>query len=330
MQRARSREENLPLRRTRRTQKVSGTIHHGGIVAVVVQEEPAPVAPGEPAAWARRREHPCSSSIGSETPAIWAPIARTAAFFGVPRIVIPDDPAAARPNDAAFRVAEGGLESVEVRTASSLPAFLRELASAGYAVLGASPRGGSGGSPRRSEKPANASPAPVAIVLGNEEQGLSPGSVGGVHPARHPIRRRECRISERIGCGRRAVSWFGSSYRRADRASPSNFSQPLGGPSVIARNSGCQPPPTLSLFHLTHSEPIRTNVLVFVALLALLFATVGAAYLPMGSLHFPVAMLIAAAKAVLIVLFFMHALYSNRLTLVVSVAALLWLGIMSR
>jgi cytochrome c oxidase subunit 4 len=48
----------------------------------------------------------------------------------------------------------------------------------------------------------------------------------------------------------------------------------------------------------------------------------------MGPLHFPVAMTIAAAKAVLIALFFMHALYSNRLTLVISGAALLWLGIL--
>jgi len=77
-----------------------------------------------------------------------------------------------------------------------------------------------------------------------------------------------------------------------------------------------------------HIATIRTNVLVFVALLALLFATVGAAYVPMGPLHFPVAMLIAAAKAVLIVLFFMHALYSHRFTLVVCAAAILWLGIM--
>jgi cytochrome c oxidase subunit 4 len=77
-----------------------------------------------------------------------------------------------------------------------------------------------------------------------------------------------------------------------------------------------------------HIASIQTNVIVFVALLVLLFATVGAAYLPMGDWHFPVAMTIAAAKAVLIVLFFMHALYSHRLTAVVCVAALLWLGIM--
>ena len=50
--------------------------------------------------------------------------------------------------------------------------------------------------------------------------------------------------------------------------------------------------------------------------------------MPMGPLQFPVAMTIAAIKAVLIVLFFMHALHSHRLTLVICVASLLWLAIM--
>ena len=77
-----------------------------------------------------------------------------------------------------------------------------------------------------------------------------------------------------------------------------------------------------------HTMPVRTNVLVFVILLVLLFATVGAAYLPLGDWHFPVAMTIAVAKAVLIVLFFMHLLYSHRLMMVVSVAGFLWLGIL--
>ena len=51
--------------------------------------------------------------------------------------------------------------------------------------------------------------------------------------------------------------------------------------------------------HIPRSGPTS---LVFVALMVLLFATVGAAYLPLGPLHFPIAMAIAAAKAVLIVL----------------------------
>jgi cytochrome c oxidase subunit IV len=77
-----------------------------------------------------------------------------------------------------------------------------------------------------------------------------------------------------------------------------------------------------------HVASVRTNFLIFGLLLFLLLATVGAAYLPLGPLNFPVAMAIATTKAVLIVLFFMHALYSHRLTFVICVASLLWLGIM--
>src|SRR5205823_4175708 len=77
-----------------------------------------------------------------------------------------------------------------------------------------------------------------------------------------------------------------------------------------------------------HLMSVRINIQVFIVLLVLLFATVGAAYLPLGPWHFPVAMAIAFAKAVLIALFFMHVLYSHRLTMVVSVAAFLWLAIM--
>jgi cytochrome c oxidase subunit 4 len=77
-----------------------------------------------------------------------------------------------------------------------------------------------------------------------------------------------------------------------------------------------------------HISSRQTNVIVFLALLALLFATVAGAYLPLGPLHFPTAMTIAVAKAVLIVLFFMHLKYSHRLTALVSAASFLWLGIM--
>lgn len=77
-----------------------------------------------------------------------------------------------------------------------------------------------------------------------------------------------------------------------------------------------------------HVASVRTNVVIFALLLLLLLATVGAAFVPLGPLNFPLAMAIATTKAVLIVLFFMHALYSHRLTLVIAVASLLWLAIM--
>ena len=77
-----------------------------------------------------------------------------------------------------------------------------------------------------------------------------------------------------------------------------------------------------------HITPVRTYVAVFIALLVLLVATVAAAFLPLGDWHFPIAMTIATAKAVLIVLFFMHVLHSHRLTMVTAIAGFLWLAIL--
>lgn len=147
-------------------EKIAGSIHHGGIVAVVeapVLREPSP---NDLRAWARRRESLLVLDRIGNAHNLGA-IARSAAFFGVPRLVLTDDPAAAQPNEAAYRVAEGGLESVEVWRVSALPRFLRETAAAGYEIVGAATRGGS-------VTRAASSTKPVAIVMGNEEHGLAP------------------------------------------------------------------------------------------------------------------------------------------------------------
>ena len=95
-------------------------------------------------------------------------LARTAAFFGVARIVIPDHANAAKPTESAHRVAEGGLDVVEVWQTRDLVGCVRELGAAGYDVVGAATRGG------RPEVVPGVSRKPVALVLGNEEHGLTP------------------------------------------------------------------------------------------------------------------------------------------------------------
>jgi cytochrome c oxidase subunit 4 len=73
---------------------------------------------------------------------------------------------------------------------------------------------------------------------------------------------------------------------------------------------------------------VRTYVIVAVVLLALTGLTIGIAFLPLGPWHTPMALGIAATKALLIGLFFMHlrqSTSSNRLT---AVAGLLWLAIL--
>jgi TrmH RNA methyltransferase len=97
-------------------------------------------------------------------------IARTAGFFGIARMVLPTDPAAALPGEAAYRVAEGGLDAVEIFHVPSLPVFARQLAAAGYDVVGAATRGGRPEMAARNDRAAK----PIGLVLGNEEHGLSP------------------------------------------------------------------------------------------------------------------------------------------------------------
>ncbi len=77
-----------------------------------------------------------------------------------------------------------------------------------------------------------------------------------------------------------------------------------------------------------HVIPPRTYLIVFASLMGLLVATVIGAYMPLGPFHLPVALTIAGIKAALIILFFMHVRYSNKLTWVFSTAAFFWLAIL--
>ena len=148
-------------------EKIAGSVHHGGIVAVV--DAPALRAPAEAEvrAWAARREPLLLLDRIGNAHNLGA-IARTAAFFGVRALVLPEHPAAALPNDAAYRVAEGGLEHIEVFRVKNLAEFCRTLASAGYDVVGASAHGGD------LKKGAKRGSGFIALVLGNEEHGLAP------------------------------------------------------------------------------------------------------------------------------------------------------------
>ncbi len=74
--------------------------------------------------------------------------------------------------------------------------------------------------------------------------------------------------------------------------------------------------------------PVRTYIAVWIAVMVLALATIWAATLELGPFHTVVALGIAIAKAVLIILYFMHMRYSTGMTRLVFVAGLLWLGIL--
>jgi cytochrome c oxidase subunit 4 len=67
---------------------------------------------------------------------------------------------------------------------------------------------------------------------------------------------------------------------------------------------------------------------IFAALLLLLALTWGIGYIDLGPFNLIVALTIAIAKALLVVLFFMHIKGSNRLLHLAASAGLLWLLIL--
>lgn len=157
-------------------EKVAGSVHHGGIVAVVSNPPPRPVTAADPVLWAGRKEPLVLLDRIGNAHNLGA-IARTAAFFGVPRLVISGDPASARPSDAAYRVAEGGLDLLEACIVADVPSFLRALAAAGFDVVGAATRGGKAKTVQPGPDGRRPTTGPWALVLGNEEHGLAPETV---------------------------------------------------------------------------------------------------------------------------------------------------------
>ena len=77
-----------------------------------------------------------------------------------------------------------------------------------------------------------------------------------------------------------------------------------------------------------HVSSPRMYVAVFGALIVLTILTWGVALVDLGPMNDVVALTIAVAKAVLVVLFFMHVRWSTRLTKLTVVAGFLWLAIL--
>lgn len=150
-------------------EKISGSKLHGGIVAVIDERPLKKVTREVMADWARTRAPLLLLDRVSNANNVGA-IVRTAAFFGVKSIIVPDHPAQALPGEAAYRVAEGGMEFVDFYRVPALPEFCAELKRQHY-LIGTSLTG-------NQLSPAGAKergiPRPPAIILGNEEKGMAP------------------------------------------------------------------------------------------------------------------------------------------------------------
>lgn len=159
--------------------KVAGTVLHGGVVALMA---PRSVPLFDPEV-ARRAGEPLLILDGVGNPHNLGAILRTAAFFGLPRVLVSDHPGQALPSEAAYRVAEGGFEWVTLERAPALPALLKRLRTShrvfGTALDQSRPTVDAGAltgwrSPANSKMQ---TAKPPAVILGNEEDGIPPATL---------------------------------------------------------------------------------------------------------------------------------------------------------
>ena len=77
-----------------------------------------------------------------------------------------------------------------------------------------------------------------------------------------------------------------------------------------------------------HITSEKTYYLIFAALIGMTLLTVALSFVELGGLHLIVGLAIATTKAVLVALFFMHLVYSSRLSWTMFLSGLFWLGIL--
>jgi cytochrome c oxidase subunit 4 len=77
-----------------------------------------------------------------------------------------------------------------------------------------------------------------------------------------------------------------------------------------------------------HISSKKLYFAVFAALLCLTYLTVAVSRIDLGRFNSIVALTIAVAKALLVVLFFMHVRHSTRLTKLVVVGGFMWLALL--
>jgi TrmH RNA methyltransferase len=141
--------------------RAAGTTHHGGIVAIA---EPRRI---DIIDFVRPPRMPLLLILdGISNPHNLGAIARSAAFFGVEALLLHETPKQAMPSDAAYRTSEGGLEHLVLHKTRNLRKALLALdpyyrTVATTLLPDASPLQGL---PRD---------RPIALVLGNEEHGVS-------------------------------------------------------------------------------------------------------------------------------------------------------------
>ena len=148
-------------------ESLAKTVHHQGVVAFiespVIQQLDSDVVNQ----WVEKHEHAILlDRIGNANN--FGAIVRSAAFFGIKNIIIPMDERQSSITTSSYRVAEGGMEYVNIFCVQNMERLLEVLKGKMIRV----------GTSLKAKKNVSflgkiASDNPVLVILGNEESGIS-------------------------------------------------------------------------------------------------------------------------------------------------------------
>lgn len=149
-------------------EKLCGSVHHQGVVAMIEAPKIEQLDSDITDSWVENHENAVLlDRIGNANN--FGAIIRSAAFFGIKNIVIPMDEAQTSITTSSYRVAEGGMEYVNIYYVNSTARLLEALKGKMIRVgtdLQATKKASDLGKMVSGKKP-------VLIVLGNEEHGIS-------------------------------------------------------------------------------------------------------------------------------------------------------------
>ena len=150
-------------------EKLCQSVHHQGAVAMMTEPLPVHLDLETLKTWHEAKEKVLVlDRVGNANN--FGAIIRSAAFFGIKKIVISEDDIQAQITTSAYRVAQGGMEFVEIYSATSASALV-QASSGKMTRIGADHRAKASLSDLRGLAVKDKG---ILIVMGNEEAGLSP------------------------------------------------------------------------------------------------------------------------------------------------------------
>lgn len=148
-------------------EKLAGTVHHQGVVAMIDFPELTQIDTDIIQSWIENKEDAVLlDHIGNANN--FGAIVRSAVFFGIKNIIIPMDEGQTFITTSSYRVAEGGMEYVNIYTVANPEKLLGALKGK-MCKVGTSLKAKKDVSRIRK----SAGDKPVLIILGNEEKGIS-------------------------------------------------------------------------------------------------------------------------------------------------------------